>query len=196
MRPHGFNEMGRALISALIGVSLLAAVTTTSASQTPAGGAAAIAAAFSSWCLGGQPDFAAEDRRATAAGYQVFMDRTFGTSAENSLRQKNWLVPDPTGTFMLTSEQGSHEGTHIVGCGITADYVYGEAVAQALAALPQLGSPKQRVDPAPSGGVTVWWDVERRPATKRSNTQVMLAYRVPGIPGAMVNLIDRSPAKP
>ncbi len=155
--------------------------------------ATAFAAAFASWCLGSQPNFAAEDHKATAAGYGILEDRTIPLGGAEAMKQKNWLVPDPTGDFMLTSAEGSHNGVHIVGCGITANDAGGEAVALALSALPQLGPPRQRIDPAPSGGVTVWWDVRQQAGTPGSDTQVMLAFNVPGVPGAMVNLINRSP---
>ena len=112
------------------------------------------------------------------------------------LKQKNWQVSDPTGDFLLMSNNVTHNGLRVTGCGVAAIDVDGDALAASLSALPQLGSPKQRVDPVPGGGVTVWWDVKSSTGSSAPQPQVMLAFKIPGQPGAIINFIDKRPAAP
>ncbi|MGH6993622.1 MAG: hypothetical protein ACRED8_04070, partial [Caulobacteraceae bacterium] len=109
-------------------------------------------------------------------------------------RQKNWLVSDPTGTFLLTAADVTHGGLHVIGCGVAVDGGDGADIARALSADPRLGAPTKRVDPSPSGGVTIWWNANIHPLSPGEDAQVMLAYGVPGLPGPMVNFIYRTKA--
>lgn len=93
---------------------------------------------------------------------------------------------------MLTSADVTHGGLHTIGCGIAVLDGVGSEMEQALSADPRLGAPVKRVDPAPSGGVTVFWKANIRPLSPTEDVQVMLAYGVPGLNGVVVNFIYRT----
>jgi hypothetical protein len=147
---------------------------------------------FADYCLKAAPDFEALSRRANDAHGQLFVDRTLSDADGARIRQKNWLITDPGGSLLVTTEEGEDRGAHVTGCGIIVLDAAGPDVEQALTAVPELGPPAKRDDPAPSGGITVWWRVQLAKAAPTDQAQVMLAYNLPGEPGAAVNLIYRT----
>jgi hypothetical protein len=100
------------------------------------------------------------------------------------VKQRNWLVPDASGDFVLTSEE-AHKPKRVVGCGIAATDASGEDLMLALSRDVKLGMPIRQKLNDPIAGKAIWWNthVAGKPA------QILLAYDIPGRPGVLVNLI-------
>jgi hypothetical protein len=147
---------------------------------------------FGSYCLSASHDFATLDRRTSEAKFEVILDRTVPFGTGQSIRQKEWLVPGPSGSFMLSATDAVNGDTHVVGCGISVLDAKGPDMERALSADNRLGPPAQRNDPAPGGGVTIWWKANLGPTAPHETIEVMLAYNLPGITGVTVNLIDKT----
>lgn len=74
---------------------------------------------FDSLCLSTSPTFSDIDRRATQARYQVVVDQTLPMPNDQTVRQKNWLVPSSDGApTMITTNDGVNGRLHVVVCGI------------------------------------------------------------------------------
>ena len=175
---------------------LLVVLTMPAASRAgPPEQASRAAALFASYCLTGLPDFSALDHRAAAAGLVVFLDRTVPMGADRSIRQKHWLVPDPSGSLLLTGEEAVNGPLHVVGCGVFVGDAAGKDIERTLSADARLGSPVQRQSDA-GRGTTVSWRPHLGPASPSAELEVLLAYDVPDLHGVSVNLIYRTRIKP
>jgi hypothetical protein len=177
------------VIAAVLALPVVAGGASEGAPGDRSGAAVSI---FASYCLSALPDFSALDRRATAAGYHVFLNRSMPMGAGQSISQKNWLVPSPGGTILLTSEDATNGPLHVVGCGIVITDVPEEEMERMLAGDAGLGAPVKRVDGGANASSTVTWLAHFPPRAPGEDAQVMLAYNIPGVQGIAVNLIFRT----
>ena len=149
---------------------------------------------FNAFCLSTPPDFSEIDRRATEAHYQIIVDRILPTPDGKTVRQKNWLIPSSGGAAtMLTTVDGTDDTPQVFACGIYAPDIAGASIERALSLLPRLGSPTKQShvvgDP-----VLKWWLARVGDVLPSENSQVMLTYGRPGMPGSNVILIFKTPS--
>lgn len=149
-------------------------------------------AIFDSYCLTASPDFAAIDRRATAAGFDMFLERNTPFGPGKSLRQKNWIVPLPSGTIALSAEEGFNGPLRVVICGISIREVDGSDVEAALSADPRLGAPVKRTPDTSGKGSSVAWLARLGAAVPAEDSQVLMVRDAPGLPSVIVNFIFRT----
>lgn len=169
---------------------ILAALLACGATSAPAAGAAPsarskhLAERFHFFCLKTVPDFQRINSQATALGLQLFEDRKLPVEAGQSIHQRNWLVPDPSGDFLLTSED-ARKPQHVIGCGIAASDADGQDLMLALSKHAQVGMPIKQMLNDPATGKAIWWKVR----IGGRNAQVLLAYDIPAQRGILLNLI-------
>ncbi len=149
-------------------------------------------AIFDSYCLTASPDFAALERRATAAGYDIFLERNIPFGPGQNLHQKNWLVPLPSGTIALSAEEGFNGLLHVLICGVAIREVDGSDVEAALSADPRLGTPVKRTPDTSGNGSTVAWLARVGAAVPAEDSQVLMVRDAPGLPSVIVNFIFRT----
>lgn len=140
---------------------------------------------FHYFCLGSAPDFQRIGNRSTAMGLRVINDRAIPMSDSSTFYQKNWVVSDPAGEFELLSEDVSGGPNPVLSCGIGAVDANGPDLAMALSRDASLGAPVRNAVGDSQNATTVWWDMK----FGAQAAQVVLSYNIPGIPGAVVNLI-------
>jgi len=153
-------------------------------------------AIFDSYCLTASPDFAAIDRRATAAGYQMFMERSTPLPPGKSIHQKNWVVPLPSGKISLSVTDGGNGPLHVVTCTIGILEVDAADVEAALSADPRLGTPVKRAQQDSGAGSFVTWHARLGTGAPIEDSLVLMADGVPGQqqPSVAVNYVFRSHA--
>jgi hypothetical protein len=149
-------------------------------------------AIFSSYCLTASPDFAAIERRATAAGYEMFLERSTPFGPGQSLRQKNWLVPLKAGTIMLSAEDSINGPLHAVVCGIAIRDVDGSDVEAALSADPRLGTPVRRIPDSSGIGSWVTWLARLGPVVPIEDSQIVMTRDLPEQPSVIINFVFRT----
>lgn len=149
-------------------------------------------AVFDSYCLTASPDFGAIDRRATAAEYQMFQERNTPFGPGQSLRQKNWLIPLPSGAISLSAEEGFNGALHVVVCGISIRNVDGAEVEAVLSADPRLGVPVKRTPDTSGKGSSIAWLARLGAAVPAEDSQVLMVRDAPGLPSVIVNFIFRT----
>jgi hypothetical protein len=130
------------------------------------------------------PDFQKLGQQAKALHLQLFEERQLPTTAGSDVKQRNWLVPDPSGDFVWTSEE-AHKPKRVIGCGIAATDASGEDLMLALAKGAKLGMPIRQKLHDPVAGKAIWWNAH----VGGRAVQILLAYDIPERPGVLVNLI-------
>jgi hypothetical protein len=149
-------------------------------------------AVFNSYCLTASPEFAAIERRATAAGYKMFLERSTPPGPGESLRQKNWLVPFKAGPIMLSAEDSINGPLHAVVCGIATRDVDGSDAEAALSADPRLGTPMWRIPDSSGTGSWVTWLARLGPVVSIEDSQVVMTRDLPGQPSVIINFVFRT----
>jgi hypothetical protein len=145
-----------------------------------------LAERFNFFCLQSVPDFLSIAGRSSDLKLKVIEDRTIPAPDGEKFYQKNWLVQDPTGEFVLLSEDVKGP-KHVIGCGIAAHDADGPELVLSLSKDERLGEPVSQGFDNPDAGKTVWWEVQFGSET----AQVMLAYDNKVQPGIVLNLIYR-----
>jgi hypothetical protein len=79
-----------------------------------------LAERFHFYCLESAPDFQKIGTRSTAMGLKVIDDRAVAMPDGSQLHQKNWLVPDTGGEFVLMSLTEGGGPKMMTRCGIAA----------------------------------------------------------------------------
>ena len=151
---------------------------------------------FDSYCLTAAPDFAAIERRATAAGYDMFFERSTPLPPGQSIHQKNWVVPLPSGKISLSVTDAVNGPLHAVTCTIAILEVDAADVEAALSADPRLGTPVKRAQQDSGAGSFVTWHARLGTGAPIEDSLVLMADGVPGQqqPTVAVNYVFRSHA--
>ena len=149
---------------------------------------------FRSFCLSAPPSFSSIDRKATEAGYPVFLNRDFPVPGGpgHTFKVKDWLVPEQGTPIMLTSADAANGPLHLAGCGFAAPDADGREVALLLTAEPLLGQPVRPAYRLPNGGTGVTWVAHFGPAVAPADSHLVLTFDVPGRPGPTASLSYRT----
>ncbi len=152
--------------------------------NTPSARSKRLAERFHSLCMQSVPDFQKLGQQANALHLQLFEERQLPTTDGSDVKQRNWLVPDASGEFVLTSQE-ARKPRRVIGCGIAATDAGGEDLMLALSRDTKLGMPIRQKLQDPVAGKAIWWNAH----VGGKAVQILLAYDIPERPGVLVNLI-------
>jgi hypothetical protein len=147
------------------------------------------ASLFGQWCLEQELDLKEIDRKATLAHYEVSIDRRIPLQAGQEIVQKNWIIRIVNGApIELTTTAATNGSLHVLGCGIYAPDLYGQAMEAELSRLPRMGMPTKHPPPIPAG-TTVWWAARVGPHAASEDSEVIMSRDVPNVSGVAITLI-------
>lgn len=146
------------------------------------------AAIFDKFCLNTTPEFAVLDRRATEAHYEVALDRNIPLPNGQVFKQKGWAIPVAgSDAVMLTANDSNNGSLHVYGCSIYGPDLDGAAMESALSALQRLGNAVKHAH-GNSGSTLTTWVARVDNGSASVDSEAMLSWNVPGLPGASVFL--------